>query len=149
MSTIQLSQSFSGQPSDVFDAACRAVADLGQYKVTSVHAEIASAVWSWSGPPHLVLEVQVWPQSDGSQLKLELRDSDLRDRIGLRRREARRVLAHIAAHVEALASGLQVIEPAPAPLTDRQVIGGLLAGAMGLAVLGVLFQCAMGLFRST
>ena len=147
MSTVSRSQTVVGQPKDVFQAVCRAIADLGQYEVAQLQEEVLWGHWKWRGTPPSFIEVQVLAEGHGSRVELELRNADLRDRLGLTAREASRIQAHIAAHVQAGSSGLVAVERPPAPVTDRKVIVAAIGAAMVLAVVGSAVQCVMGLFR--
>jgi hypothetical protein len=135
-----------GMPSDkAFDAVCAAVADLSEYRVKQIHPEVMSGHWSSKTGNQAFLEVQVSPEGTGSRIVVELRNADMRDRLGLLRREANRVAGRIQQRMESQVTGFAPPPPKRA-VTDRMVIFGALIGAFGFGALYSIYMKLAALF---
>lgn len=135
-----------GMPADVaYEAVCDAVSDLSEYTIKQLQPELMWGHWvSKRGNP-AYLEIQVSPEDTGCRVDVELRNADLRDRIGLLRRETKRVAGRVQQRMESQVTG----HPPPPPkraITDRMVMAGVLIAAFGYGLLYAIYLQIAALF---
>ena len=135
-----------GMPADeAFDVVCTAVSDLPEYSVKKVQTDALWGHWVCNTANPAFLEIQVTSNGDGSRIELELRNSDTRDRIGLLRREAKRVANRIQQRMESQVTGLAP-PPAARIVSDRMVMAGALGITVMFGFLNVIYNQIMALF---
>ena len=139
-------QQLYGMPADkAFEAVRAAVSDLSEYSVKQLQAEALWGSWVRNTPNPAFLEIQVTSEDTGCRISLELRNADTRDRLGLLRREAKRVAGRIQQRMESQLTGEEPPPPARI-LTDRMVMGGMLAGVFAIGILQAIVMQFAALF---